>query len=155
MWRAAISSACWSRRSSMSLNHLEFDLAVQELRDEAPFPEQRQRGLERVLSRRRRSPKLPLAVGAAAVVVGLSLLPLVSRRGGGYAWAEVLRRTEGAENVHCVTYNAAGQPVGELWRSGVMRASWGRGEDGRIRFEDRCDKWTFYSFVYWDSLKGP
>jgi hypothetical protein len=94
----------------------------------------------------RRLPIIPslTAIGALAV----SLLVLVPRRESGLAWADVLRTTSQAQNLHITYLNNKGQVEGEQWRSGVMWSCWMKDDHGELALESRNDSHHFYTFVH-------
>jgi len=138
----------------MSPNHLRFDQAIQELRDVRPGTDQRERSLDAVLIPRRMTLKQPSLAAAALVVVAL-LLFLIPTRGSGLAWADVLRRTQQATDLHITSLSHNGHVVGEQWRSGNMWALWIKDQSGRILCETRSDRSHFYTFLYRKELTSP
>lgn len=129
----------------MSPNPFDLDQALEELTQERPGSDRRARSLDAILMPRRPSLRIPgLAAGAAAIIAACLLIPT---RGSGLAWAEVVRRTETAKNLHITYVGPDGKIRGEQWRSGAMWSSWGMDQQGTIRYENRADDRHFYSFL--------
>ena len=134
----------------MSPNLVDLDRALEDLKAEAPSGEQRQRALALLVRPPR--PRWRLA-GLAAASLSLTAVALlaVPSRGSGLAWTAVVRNTQSAVNIHTRTFDKAGRPTSEGWRSGLFHVHIWHNAQGQVTAELRRDGKT----MYWYTGKTP
>ena len=96
----------------MSPKHAGLDKVIDDLQQEGPLPEQRQRALA-ALSGSRRSRLRLSTVAATALCLAAGAFLMVPTRGNPLTWPEVVRSMKGVLYVHVITLNEKGKPVVE------------------------------------------